>query len=398
MNNHLAVLDTMPTAAEFYGRYWNKHPFVVRGHISADTLTSLISADELAGLSMEEDARSRLVKTAGDHAAWSCRFGPFSGDDFSDAGDHNWSLLVQNVEQFHPETSALLPHFNFAPRWMMDDIMVSFSAPGGSVGPHFDSYHVFLVQGQGRRRWKVSHARIQNATYVDNPDLKILATGFGGDEIEVMPGDVLYVPPAFAHEGTTLEPALTFSIGFLGPKTSDLFASYGHYLSERENLDQRYSGDGLVPDCAGHFISTAAAGAVRDRFYDVLKSEDFTRWLVTYFTEQSNEDLWPGVERDEPLSTEQFHKALDSGVSLIKPNPIKFAITASVSGNFCLGVDGQNYDLAENLFPVIKKLMANQTLTSETTPEITRDPICLDLLRQLYNHQALDFAPLANNF
>jgi len=231
------TLDAMPSSADFYRLYWNRQPFLVRAAIPEDDIAGLIEADELAGLSMEEAPRSRMVMTKGAEHDWSCRFGPFDEQDFAAAGEADWSLLVQNVEQFHPDTAELLRHFDFAPRWLLDDVMVGFSAPGGTVGPHFDTYHVFLVQGQGKRRWKISRAEIDDTDYHDGMDFKVLKNGFDGDEIEVTCGDVLYVPPKFGHEGTTIEDALTYSVGLLGPKLSELFTGYGQYLAEFEEIE-----------------------------------------------------------------------------------------------------------------------------------------------------------------
>ncbi|HEY9164092.1 MAG TPA: hypothetical protein VIN57_05745, partial [Magnetovibrio sp.] len=132
MSTALVILDAMPSATEFYAHYWNRQPFAVCGAIAAVEMATFISADELAGLAMEEGPQSRMVTTAGAHHDWACSFGPFDEDDFAAAGENDWCLLVQNVDQYHPETARLLRHFNFAPSWLMDDIMVSYSTPGGS--------------------------------------------------------------------------------------------------------------------------------------------------------------------------------------------------------------------------------------------------------------------------
>ena len=394
MPQSLVVLDAMPSAADFYALYWNRRPFVVRGAVPEPAMAGLIAADVLAGLSMEDGVQSRMVKTAGDQRDWSCRSGPFSEEDFASAGDTDWSLLVQNVEQFHPDTGALLRYFNFAPRWLMDDIMVSFSARGGSVGPHIDSYHVFLVQGQGRRRWKVGRQPIEHEVFIEGIDLKVLKNNFEGDEIEVTCGDVLYLPPQFAHEGTTLDDALTFSVGFLGPKLSELLSGYGQHVAEREDLDQRYVGNGLDVDSAGFAISAAAADTMRDRLAAHLNAKDFSQWLVAFFTEPSHEDFGNDMERETPLSGDAFKRELSEGASLIKPEYVKFAITASDGGTFCLGFGGQSVTLGEDLFPVIQKLMKETAVNAESAPEILSQPAALDLLLRLYNHQALEFDAL----
>ncbi len=391
MPSALEILDIIPSATDFYAYYWNQRPFVVRAAIPEGEMTTLISADELAGLAMEEAPQSRLVKTAGVSQDWSCAFGPFSEQTFNSAGNRDWSLLVQNVEQFHPDTAKLLRHFNFAPRWLMDDIMVSFSTPGGSVGPHLDSYHVFLVQGQGTRRWKVGRGPVNDETYIEGLDLKVLDGGFDSDEIEVGCGDVLYLPPKFAHQGTTLESALTFSVGFLGPKLSELYTGYGQYLSEREEIDQRYVGDGLKADSAGFTISSAAATCLQGHLADQLNKPDFTRWLAEFFTQCSHEDFGTYSEREKVISLTAFEQHLKDGIRLIKPEYIKFAITASPMGGFCLGVERQSFNLDERLLPVVQQLMKEEIVGGEHFTGLFDVPATLEFLLELYNHQALEF-------
>jgi len=239
MSSSLATLESLPSVADFYALYWNRKPFLVRDAVDRAAMDRLITPDELAGLSMEETVRSRMVS----RKDWACRFGPFTEDDFATSGQPPWSLLVQNVEQFHPDTADLLRAFSFAPRWLIDDIMVSFSTEGGTIGGHVDSYHVFLVQGQGRRRWTIGHEPVFEEDYIDGLDLKILKEPVEGDVVDVTSGDVLYVPLHFAHEGTTLEDALAFSVGFLGPKLSELYDAYGLYM-RRSISDIRATGWG----------------------------------------------------------------------------------------------------------------------------------------------------------
>lgn len=392
MKHPLKILKTMPFAADFYGLYWNRQPFVVRGAIAVAEFDGLISADELAGLAMEEGPQSRMVHSAGDPLDWSCAFGPFTEADYDAAGDADWGLLVQNVEQFHTDTAALLRHFSFAPRWLMDDIMVSFSAPGGSIGPHLDSYHVFLVQGQGRRRWKVSHEPIMDEVMVEGMELKLLDGGFEGEEIEVGPGDVLYVPPRFGHEGTTLEAALTYSVGFLGPKLSELLIGYGQYLSEFEDLDGRYVGEGLDADSAGFQINGPAVADVQARLSDHLNAKEFTHWLVEFFTESSHEGFGNFAEREDLLSAEEFEGELRSGAGLIKPEYVKFVVTPAGRGEFCLGFDTHSYVFGEIQYAVIEALVTEDLVDLASLPTLLDAAGTLEILRDLYNHQGLEFA------
>lgn len=382
----------MPSPADFYARFWNRQPFLVRAAINEADISALIAADELAALAMEEAPQSRMIETAGDSNDWACLFGPFEEQDFAAAGDADWSLLVQNVEQFHPDTAHLLRHFDFAPRWLMDDIMVGFSAPGGSVGPHIDSYHVFLTQGQGRRRWKIGREAITDPQFIEGIDLKILKDGFDGDEVQVGCGDVLYIPPNFGHEGTTLEASLTFSVGFLGPKLSQLFSAYGQYLSELDDADPRYVGDGLSSDSAGGTIADSAVDTLRADLAAQLGSKDFAQWLVEFFTESSHEDFGAYTEREDALPADAFAAQLREGATLVKPQYVKFAITHSADGAFYLGFDNHSFTLNEGLLPLVQGLMQGGAVDAASQPQLLAKPAVVEFLRELYNHQALEFA------
>jgi 50S ribosomal protein L16 3-hydroxylase len=390
MPQRLVILDALPSPKAFYATYWNQKPFLVRAAFDEDDLAGLISADELAGLAMEDAPLSRMVMSAGDVLDWSAHFGPFSEDDYTSAGDKDWSLLVQNVEQFHPDTSALLRHFKFAPRWLMDDIMVSYSTPGGSVGPHIDSYHVFLVQGQGRRMWTIGREVLHNPQHVEGLNFKLLKTSYEGDRVEVSCGDVLYLPPNFAHEGTTIETSLTYSVGFLGPKLSELLSSYGHHLAQFEETDPRYVGDGLNVESADFTIAPDAVATVRKRLGGLLNRDDFSQWLVTFFTESGHEDFGVYSEREDPLSPSDFAAYLKDGDGLIKPYYVKFALTSD-AGVFTLGFDGHSFVLDEHAFDIIQALMKEQPVNGANTRALLTSPTSVQLLCALYNHEALEF-------
>ena len=391
MFQQLVILENMPSSTDFYAVYWNRRPFVVRGLIPQNDIEESIAADELAGLALEEAPQSRVVRTSGDLKDWSCQFGPFSEDDFVHYSDEGWILLVQHVEQFHPQTAKLLRHFNFAPRWLMDDVMASYSTPGGTVGPHIDSYHVFLVQGQGTRRWRIGRHVIENEVYVDGLDLKILANEYDGDEVVVKSGDVLYLPPRFAHESTTLENSLTFSVGFLGPKLSELFCGYGQYLSEKEEYDQRYEGKDLTISSAGFKISSNAVNNFHSALSEQLGNNNFTEWLGTYFSGSTHENFGNYSKRKVTPSMMDLRKKLDEGASLIKPEYVKFVITKTRSGSSRLGFDNRNFILRESQLPAIQKFAKEELVNMKNTPSLNNDPVTLELLLVLYNYQALEF-------
>lgn len=288
MRTSLAVLKSLPEISEFYDKYWNTQPFLVKDLISADVMKHLISADELAGLSLEEDVRSRIVFSGTTLSDWTCEHGPFDEEKFSSLPDGNWSLLVQDVEKNHPQTKELLTQFDFSPCWLIDDIMASYSGPGGGVGPHLDSYHVFLVQGTGKRRWKIGNVPLDNEKYIQELDLKILEDEFEGDFVEVEQGDVLYIPPKFAHSGKTLDESMTYSIGFLGPSLAEMLSEFGYYIEEKEELNNRYDANNLDAASAGEQMSQSEVESFRQRMTTALNSEEFEKWLREYFENQDN--------------------------------------------------------------------------------------------------------------
>lgn len=284
------ILDKFPNADEFYKTYWGRQPFVVKGGITPALFDNFIDGDTLAGLSLEEEIKSRLVTTAPEGGEWSCEHGPFEEARFETLGEKHWSLLVQNVDKYHGGTKALLESFDFSPRWLLDDIMVSYSTIGGTVGPHTDSYHVFLVQGQGKRTWRIGNAPVENEECIEGIELKVLKTGFEGIDVEVEKGDVIYIPPHFAHEGMTHENAMTFSVGFLGPKMSELLIEYGYYLEQNEPDNTRYQGVGLNTQTAGAQMSLEAKENIKVQLLDTIHAQSFSAWLSDYFSPSKEDD------------------------------------------------------------------------------------------------------------
>lgn len=287
MSEDVVCLSKLPEKGEFYQKYWNKRPFVVKAGIDDDLLDELIDGNELAGLSLEEDIRSRIVKSGKTPQDWTCDHGPFEEEIYAELAEENWSLLVQDVEKNHPPTAKLIDAFKFSPAWLIDDVMVSYSVPGGGVGPHIDSYHVFLIQGQGKRSWKIGREPIHNEEYIEDIDLKILKASFEGDLFEVTYGDIIYIPPLFPHEGKTLEESLTYSVGFLGPSMSELMVEFGHFVEEQGNLNNRYDGTKLDESSAGDNMSKEEVENFRTAMTKAIASDEFEEWLRSYFENQS---------------------------------------------------------------------------------------------------------------
>lgn len=219
---------------EFLSDYWQKKPLLIKQALP--NFISPVSADELAGLSLEEEFESRLVQGSIFDQQWSLTNGPFTEDDFSKFPEQDWTLLVQGVDRFINKIHDLIKQFDFIPRWRFDDVMISYAAKGGSVGPHFDYYDVFLLQGSGRRRWYISSKHCELGNYLQDVPLRIMNTFETEHVWDVEPGDVLYVPPKVAHHGVSLDDeCTTLSFGYRAYSAEELFESINQ-KSEDKNL------------------------------------------------------------------------------------------------------------------------------------------------------------------
>lgn len=379
------ILDTFPNPEDFYKNYWGKKPFIVRGYIPDDVIKSLVDGDTLAGFSLEEEIKSRIITNNEKGDEWTCEHGPFDETRFDSIGEKNWSLLVQNVEQYHSETAQLLPYFQFSPRWLLDDIMVSFSVTGGSVGPHTDSYHTFLVQGMGKRAWKISDKRIDDEFYIDNPDMKILQNGFDGEIYEVMAGDVIYMPPFFGHEGKTIETAMTFSVGFLGPKLSEMLGEYALYLEENEALNKRFLGEGLNIDSSSFTIGKTIQEVIRGDLVSSIKSDDFCSWLSSYFSSPAHEE----VESVDLQESDELLNALKDGAMLSRYEKIKLTITQSSYEDFNLSIYGETIRVSKGQAPLIQKLNSAQSITFDDLKNLDDQEESIALITALYKQNIL---------
>ena len=233
-NEPLTLLGGI-TPEAFLKEYWHKKPLLVRGAIPA--FAGLLSPNELAGLACEEDVQSRLVSFS--KKQWHCEQGPFEEGRFAKLPKRDWTLLVQSVNHHMQEATDLLQQFNFIPHARLDDLMVSYAPDGGGVGPHFDSYDVFLLQGLGKRLWRISEQT--DLTLVEGAPLRILKHFDTQQEWTLSAGDMLYLPPHLAHWGVAVGDCMTYSIGFRAPSAEELAGEFLNYLQEKRDFKGRYA-------------------------------------------------------------------------------------------------------------------------------------------------------------
>ena len=227
-------------ADSFVTRYWHKRPLLMRGAIA--DFTPVFSWPQLRALAARDDVESRLVVRDGAH--WSMTRGPFGKRMWRGLPQRQWTLLVQGTNLHDASADRLLRRFDFLPFARLDDLMVSYAAPGGGVGPHVDSYDVFLLQGEGRRRWR--YGRQKDLTLRPRMPLKILRRFAPRHDHVLECGDMLYLPPHVAHDGIALDACMTYSIGFRAPGATELAQAFLDHLRDRIELPGRYADPDLV--------------------------------------------------------------------------------------------------------------------------------------------------------
>jgi len=230
----LAMLGGL-TASDFMRRYWQKKPFLVRQAFPG--FKPLLSRKQLFDLAASPDVASRWVQGQGRH--WQMRHGPVQARSRPTFAHPQWTLLVQGVDMHCQAASDFLQAFLFVPGARLDDLMVSWASQGGGVGPHFDSYDVFLVQAQGQRRWR--YGAQKDLSLQPGMPLKILSSFKPRWDVVLNPGDMLYLPPRLAHEGTAVGECMTYSVGFRAPSLAELGRDILQRMSEQA--------EDLLPKC-----------------------------------------------------------------------------------------------------------------------------------------------------
>jgi 50S ribosomal protein L16 3-hydroxylase len=223
----------------FLRDYWQKKPLLIRA--GGASFVDLIEPEELAGLACEEGVESRIVQVNQEQDKWTLRQGPFTEHDFLNLPETHYSLLVQAVDQWVDDVAALLADFDFIPSWRIDDVMISYATDQGNVGPHFDYYDVFLIQGMGQKRWQTGAVCNSQTPRRDDSGLKLLEDFQPEQEWIVNPGDILYLPPGVSHYGVAIGNSITYSVGFRAPSHADILSGVLDCALDTLTEDQRYT-------------------------------------------------------------------------------------------------------------------------------------------------------------
>jgi 50S ribosomal protein L16 3-hydroxylase len=289
---------------------WHKRPLLIRNAVPG--FTGLLTLAEMQQLACREDVESRLIQGSGTH--WQLDHGPFKRSDFRRLPKDEWTLLVQSLNHVLPEADALLERFDFIPHARLDDLMVSYAVPGGSVGPHFDSYDVFLLQGQGHRRWQIGTQT--DLAILDDVPLKILRHFEADEEWILGPGDMLYLPPHVAHYGVAEDACMTYSIGFRAPTAEELAHGFLMHLQDTVTLEGRYADPDLRRQTHPGEIGRAMLGQIEGMIARIRwNRHDVAEFAGCYLSEPKPNVFF--YAPDAPLSRAAFAKQANrAGVAL----------------------------------------------------------------------------------
>ncbi|MCB1701366.1 MAG: cupin domain-containing protein [Halioglobus sp.] len=263
----------------FLAEYWQRKPLLIRNAITG--FQTPLPADELAGLALEDAIESRIIECRDDE--WRLCHGPFEPEDFE--RDHPWTLLVQAVDHYIPAVAELRQLVSFLPLWRVDDVMVSYAADGGSVGPHYDNYDVFLLQGEGVRRWQLGQRCDANSPLIAHDELRILQQFECREEHVLGPGDILYVPPGLAHWGVAQGECTTFSIGFRAPRINDLVSRWADRVLEQLDPELFYTDSAIEAAPRAGEIRPQDLARVRAQLRAALERESSDDWFGAMVTE-----------------------------------------------------------------------------------------------------------------
>ena len=373
------------TPRQFLRDYWQKKPLLVRQ--AFPDFESPLSPDELAGLSLEDCVESRLIIEHGAQP-WELRRGPFAEDSFSQLPERDWTLLVQAVDQFGPEVAELLEHFRVLPSWRIDDVMISYAAPGGGVGPHFDNYDVFLLQGHGHRRWRIGQMCDSDSALLDHPDLRILADFQQTDEWLLAPGDMLYLPPRLAHYGIAEDDCMTYSVGFRAPSASEVLVHFTDFVAQFLPDEERYADADLQPGGEPQQIQADALQRLRALLNQHLQDD---RLLMAWFGQFMTEPRYPELLQGEDLQASQLQQALDEGAMLVR-NPSARLAWAELGDELMLFASGQGRLLGGELRELLQLLCQAPALHADNLAPWLQQEEAHTLLLELIKQGSLEFA------
>lgn len=370
----LCLPDGM-TPEQFLNDYWQKKPLLIKQGLPQ--LIGMFEPEDMLGLALEEDAAARLLTQAAtkpiDKPQWQIKKSPLSESDFDNLPPQ-WTVLVQNLEQWSPELGQLWQAFDFIPQWQRDDIMVSYAPKGGSVGKHYDDYDVFLAQGYGSRRWQLGKFCDENTEFVADEPIRIF-DDMGEiifDEI-LQAGDVLYVPPKLSHFGVAQDDCLTFSFGCRRPNLMQIIDS----IADVATNDSQLFIPMLLPQTlqASGELQADSIQAIKEQLLQMLQStrgDDIIRQAVSEVVSKRQYDA---LVPEESLDKDELMQALEEGATLQADYSNRLLYTQTDAGDK-LYANGQRLDgLEDTAVALLKRLANSEPLSANDVTAIDADEL-----------------------
>jgi 50S ribosomal protein L16 3-hydroxylase len=373
-------------ASEFLRDYWQKKPLLIRNAFPG--FVSPITADDLAGLACEPYSLSRLIVHDTDSDHWSVESGPFEESRFASLPESDWTLLVQDVDKWDQDVAAVLESFRFLPDWRIDDVMVSYAAPDGSVGAHVDQYDVFLLQASGHRYWMIDDRADAPTGFRTDQELKLLERFEASHEWLLGPGDMLYLPPGVPHHGIAAgeTDCLTFSVGLRAPSVAELAADFVEHLAEKIPDSTRYADPDLDPAREPGEIDRIALHRVRTLLASALTTDEATQadWFGRFITRYRAAGF--AAPRGTPMTAAAFAKKLAVGRGALMRHPLSRFAFQRGRGHAMLFVAGDRFRVDMLL---AQRLCRHEPVTLAEAAGF--DAGGIDLLRTLVNRGHLEF-------
>lgn len=363
------------TPEQFLAEYWQKKPLLIKQGLPQ--LIDMFEPEDMLGLAIEEEASARLLTQANTkkegQAQWQLKKSPLTELDFDNL-PKQWTVLVQNLEQWSPELGQLWQAFDFIPQWQRDDIMVSYAPKGGSVGKHYDDYDVFLAQGYGHRRWQLGKFCDQNTEFVADEPIRLF-DDMGEiifDEI-LEAGDVLYVPPKLSHFGVAQDNCLTFSFGCRRPNLMQIIDSMADIATNDSDLFVPM----LLPQAmqASGALQPQSIEAIKNQLLQLLQSERGDHIIRQAVSEVVSKRQYDALMPEETLDTDELMQALLEGGTLQADYSNRLLYTQD-SNNTVLYANGQRIDgLDEATKAVLIRLANGESLQHSDVTGVDPDDL-----------------------
>ncbi|MGH1462627.1 MAG: cupin domain-containing protein [Neptuniibacter sp.] len=368
----------------FLRDYWQKKPLLIKN--AFPDFVPPVSAEELAGLALEEEIESRLIIQSDNGADWQLQHGPFEEDIFSTLPEKNWTLLVQSVDHWIPEAAEFVSHFNFIPSWRLDDLMISYAADGGGVGPHYDNYDVFLLQASGTRRWEVGGLFGEDSPRRPDTPVMILPEWQPEETWDLEPGDMLYLPPRVGHNGYGIgQDCMTYSVGFRAPSHQEIFDGLATHIESVSKAEDRYSDPELKTQSNPGEITEESLDQVRQILDSYIKRPELlANWFGKWMTEPKNPDHALNLSSD--VSAPEIQDLLKAEVPISRTEGSRFAFHR-IENQLLLFVDGERITCSKNQEALAQNLCSDLVQTN-----ISPSAANLELLELLLKKGAIYFS------